>query len=79
MEKEKISYEQLESTAIQFQQRCANLEMQLKSINMTTLRLNYLFKVLENKDAFNTEFIVKCATEVEELLTIEKEEENDEA
>lgn len=78
-EKNKLSYEKLEAVAIQFQNKSANLEMQLKSINMTTLRLNYLFKVVENKDAFNTEFVVKCATEIEDLLTIEEDNSKEEA
>lgn len=77
-EKNKLSYEKLEAVAVQFQNKSANLEMQLKSINMTTLRLNYLFKVVENKDAFNTEFVVKCTTEIEDLLTIEEDNSKEE-
>lgn len=77
-EKNKLSYEKLEAVAVQFQNKSANLEMQLKSINMTTLRLNYLFKIVENKDAFNTEFVVKCTTEIEDLLTIEEDNSKEE-
>lgn len=78
-EKKKLSYEKLEAVAVQFQNKSANLEMQLKSINMTTLRLNYLFKVVENKDAFNTEFVINCVTEIEDLLTIEEDNSKEDA
>lgn len=68
---QKLSYEELENVAVQFQHRAMALENQLRSINTVTFRLNYLFKVLENKSVFPEDFIQKCATEVVETLTIE--------
>lgn len=72
-EQTKLTYEQLENVAVQLQQKCAILENKLRSIDGTTIRLNYLLKVLETKDVFPAEFITKCASEVEDILTIEDE------
>lgn len=70
-EPNKISYEQLEQAAMQLQQRLMIAENKLRSIDFASMRLTWLFKVLENKSSFSTEFAGKCAKEVEELLTIE--------
>ena len=67
------SYEELQNIAMHFQQRAVNAESRLQAINMTTTRLTYLFKVLENKSAFPEEFVTECANEVMELLKIEEE------
>lgn len=69
----KPSYGQLEKNVIQAHQIIKALENKLRSIDYAALRLNYLFKVLENKDAFKAEFITKCAEEVEAILTIDSE------
>lgn len=72
--KKELSYEELKEVAVQLQKRCAFAEQKLRSFDMVSLRLNYLFKVLEVKEAFNYDFIEKCAKEVEELLTVEEAE-----
>lgn len=72
--KKELSYEELKEVAVQLQKRCAFAEQKLRSFDMVSIRLNYLFKVLEVKDVFEYEFIEKCAKEVEELLTIEEAE-----
>ena len=36
------------------------------------MRLTWLFRVIENKDAFTPEFVNKCSEEVQELLTLEE-------
>jgi hypothetical protein len=74
-EQEKLSYEGLENVASQLQQRCVMLENKLRSIDMVSLRLNYLLKVVSIKDVFAEEFITKCSKEIENLLTIEEQEE----
>lgn len=69
----KLTYEQLEQTALQLQQRVIMAEGRLRSIDMASMRLTWLFKVLENKEVFPSEFINKCSEEVVELLTLEEE------
>lgn len=75
---EKLSYEKLEEVAVQLQQRCAMLENKLRSIDLISIRLNYLFKVLEVKSSFSEEFVNKCSKEVEDLLTVEEESKSEE-
>lgn len=72
-EPNKLSYEQLEQAAMQLQQRLMMAENRLRGIDFTSMRLTWLFKVIENKAVFSTEFLKKCVKEVEELLTIEEE------
>ena len=43
---------------------------QLNGINNTFTRLNYLFKVLENSQHFNSDFIIECAEEIENTITV---------
>ncbi len=68
---EKLSYEQLENAAMQLQQRLMLAENKLRSIDFASVRLTWLFKVLKNKESFPVEFVNKCSSEIEELLTIE--------
>lgn len=77
-EQKKLSYEELEGVAVQLQQRCMMLENKLRAIDMTSTRLNYLFKVIEFSDMFTEEFVDACCTEIEELLTIEPSVEDEE-
>lgn len=74
-EQEKLSYEKLEEAAVQLQQRCRMLENRLRSIDMVSVRLSYLLKVVEIKGVFSEEFIAKCSKEIEDLLTLEETEE----
>lgn len=69
---EKLSYEKLEQAAMQLQQRLMIAENRLKSIDFASMRLTWLFRVIENKDAFTPEFVNKCSEEVQELLTLEE-------
>lgn len=69
----KLTYEQLEQAVMHLKQRAMISESKLKSIDFASMRLTWLFKVLENKYSFPAEFINKCAKEVEELLTLEEE------
>jgi hypothetical protein len=77
--KEKLSYEQLENVAKQLQQRVMMAENRLRGIDYASMRLTWLFKVLENKDVFPASFVEKCSNEVVELLTIEEETTDEQA
>lgn len=70
---DKLTYEQLEQAAMQLQQRLIMVENKLRSIDFASMRLTWLFKVIENKGSFSMEFIDKCADEIKNLLTIEEE------
>jgi hypothetical protein len=70
----KLSYEELEKAAVQLQQRAMMAENKLRGIDFASIRLNWLFKVLENKETFKPEFVSKCANEVQEMLTIDSED-----
>jgi hypothetical protein len=73
-EQEKLSYEKLEEAAVQLQQRCVMLENKLRSIDMVSVRLNYLLRVVEIKGVFSEDFVAKCSKEIEDLLTLEEPE-----
>lgn len=77
---EKMSYEQLENVAHQLSEQNKQLYMKLQSVNMTNLfkRLDYLFKVVENSEKFNKEFVDKCIKEIETSMTIPEEENKEE-
>lgn len=77
-EKNKISYEQLENAVKALQQRCMQAEMNLSAINLTTARLNYLFKVVELSDHFDPNFVLKCTEEIEYIMTVEEPKEEEE-
>lgn len=76
---EKMSYEQLENIAHQLSEQAKQLYTRLQEANMTNMfkRLDYLFKIIENKDSFSDAFLTKCITEVEELMTIPEKSEED--
>lgn len=73
--REKMSYEQLENVAHQLSEQSRQLYTKLQETNMTNMfkRLDYLFKVVENNDAFESEFVKKCSNEIMDLLTIPEE------
>lgn len=78
-QKKEISYEDLKKIAIQYQQKCFALEKELKNTKTVFLRLDLLFRVIGAADKFSEEFVSKCVSEIETLLTIpEKEEEKEE-
>lgn len=72
----KLSYEELTNVAVQMQQRAMMAEQKLKSIDMTGMRLHYLFEVIKHtdKDVFTHEFVEKCAKEIEDILTVKEED-----
>lgn len=73
-ETKEITYEQLEEAARQLQQRVFMLETKLNSIEMVSMRIGWLFNVVEKRNAFSKEFVEKCVNELETILTIENKE-----
>ena len=84
-EQKKLSYEELQNVASQLSQQNQQLNIMLQQANMTNIfkRLDYLFKVLENKDCFDSDFVITCSAEIKDIITgpVEetKEEEEKEA
>lgn len=76
--KKKLSYEELTNFAVQMQNRAMEAEQRLRNIDMTGMRLHYLFEVLKcaEKAYFSSEFLAKCSNEIEDILTIKEEENN---
>lgn len=53
---------------------------QLQNSNMTNMfkRLDYLFKVVENANMFDVEFVDQCVDEIKDLMTPPEVEEKEE-
>lgn len=79
-ETQKMSYEQLEQVAHQLSEQTRQLYSKLQKSNMENVfkRLDYLFKVVENKNVFSKEFLDNCIKEIEEIITIPESEDNKE-
>lgn len=75
----KISYEDLNNMAIQLSNQVRELSKRLQETNLTNFfkRLDYLFKVVENSDKFDVNFVWKCTSEIEESMTIPENKEGD--
>ena len=67
-----LSYEELRNIAGQLQQQNMQLRRALNEMNYnnTFERLKYLFKVMQVPHMFSDEFVGKCVTEIESLMTI---------
>ena len=74
-----LSYEELRNIAGQLQQQNMQLRRALNDLNYKNMfeRLNYLFKVLEFSHMFSDEFVGKCVTEIESLMTIPEDTSED--
>ena len=80
----KPSYEDLEKSMYSLTEKLNKaykdnqyLVNQLNNINNTFTRLNYLFKVLENSQHFNSDFIINCVEEIETCMTIPEDNTQD--
>ena len=77
---EKMSYEELNNVAHQLSEQSKTLYQKLQEANMTNAfkRLDYLFKVLENKKTFveidQPEFVTDCAYEIQQIITLPETE-----
>lgn len=67
----KLTYEQLEQLAMQ-------LQAQLRNIDFASIRLDWLFRVLEHRESLSESFVMKCAMEIEKLLTIDNKKDTTE-
>ena len=65
----------LQDKYIGLQKQYKELRQELNEINLTVLRLNMLFKVIEYGSEFNSTFLESCKQEIEDLMTVSKEEE----
>lgn len=74
-----LSYEELRNIAGQLQQQNMQLRRALNDLNYKNMfeRLNYLFKVMEFPHMFSDEFVGKCVTEIESLMTIPEDTQDD--
>lgn len=61
--------------------QCNELLKRVYSMDFTNMlrRLECLFKVIENREAFSKKFVVSCTDEVEKLMTLREEDENEES
>ena len=80
----KPTYEELQSSMYQMTEQLNKyykenqyLIQQINNMNNTFTRLNYLFKVLENSQHFNSDFIISCVDEIESCMTIIQEGDSD--
>ena len=76
LNKEKMSYEELENIAHQLSEQSRVLMQKLQEANMGNMfkRLDYLFKIIEFKHTFNGYFISKCVKEIQDMISIPEEE-----
>lgn len=79
-QQQKLSYEQLNEVAHQLSDQSAKLYQKLMEANQFNLfkRLEFLFKVVELKDNFDVNFVAKCTTEIEQLITLPEEADKEE-
>ena len=74
----KLSYEELENVAHQLSEQARSLYARVQQLetNAAFQRLNFLFKVIDRNAiaAFSTDFVEKCAKEIEEIMTLPEEE-----
>lgn len=77
---EKKTYEQLEIENNQIKQQAEAMYRQIQQMNMQNIfkRLEFLFKVVENRSAFPEDFKNKCVFEIVNLLTIPEEQKQEE-
>lgn len=70
------TYEELVAENNQIKQQAEAMYRQMQQMNMQNIfkRLEFLFKVVENRSAFPEEFKNKCILEVVNLLTIPEEQ-----
>lgn len=77
---QKMSYEELENVAAQLSQQNQQLYARLQQAEMSNMlsRLEFLFKVVKNAQAFPEEFVTKCTTEIVDIMTIPEVEDTKE-
>jgi len=78
-EKKKLSYEELENVCHQLSDQSQTLYRKLQEANLGNMfkRLDYLFAVVENKDAFPEDFVKKTIDEIVSSMTVPETTEED--
>ena len=76
---EKMSYETLENVARQLSDQVVQLRAKVyeKTTEQAFKRLDYLFKILENKESFPKEFLESCIAELMTVMTLSEEDEEE--
>jgi hypothetical protein len=71
-EPQKATYEQLENYVNQLSQQNMILKKKLSEFAEESFykKMEFLFKVLENKDSFTIDFVNSCASEIMEAMNI---------
>lgn len=72
----KLTYDELENIAQQLSNQNRELYMKVQELNAENMfkRLDYLFKVVENEISFPQTFINNCVEEIQDMMTLPKEE-----
>lgn len=78
VQNQKLSYEELQRVAMQLSEQAKALYKRVQELELTNMfkRLDYLFKVIENKSSFLTEFSTKCANEIQSIIDSVEEEDD---
>ena len=71
----KLSYEELEKVAVQLQQQYLQLKQKMEALDATSIRLSFLFKVMDHVEAYPETFILKVTQEIQDIITLPQEEE----
>lgn len=83
----KPTYEELENFAKQLSSQCEMVvkennqlkeALQRMNANLMFTELEFRFKVLQNAEMFDTDFVEFCVKAIEEVMTPEKEEKKEE-
>lgn len=72
----KLSYEELEKVAIQLQQQYMQMKQKMEALDATSIRLSFLFKVMDHVEAYPETFILKVSQEIQDIITLPEEEKN---
>lgn len=75
-QKKELTYDELKNIAGQLQQQNKFLIEQLQKNEYADLhkRIEYLFKVVQYDSSFSDQFVADCVKEIEDILTIPKED-----
>ena len=78
--KREKTYEEVVAENNQIKQQAEAMYRQIQQMNMQNIfkRLEFLFKVIENRAAFPEEFKNKCVFEIVNLITIPEEQKQEE-
>jgi len=79
---QKFNYKELNNVCAELSQQNKQMEQYIRSLHkrlnemseaLQLQRLDYLFKVVEFKDSFDTDFVTQCVKEIQESFVIPEE------